>query len=64
MNTYMKYDLTNDEANTLKDILRVIGKDDDLNDSFAEGLGMSVEDFNDATDIIYTKLGNGRVSTK
>ena len=60
----MKYNLTNDEANTIKDILRTLGKDEELNNQMAEGLGMSVDAFNETTDAIYSKLGNGRIIVK
>lgn len=60
----MKYNLTNDEANTIKDILRVIGEDEDLTDGIAKSLGITVDAFNDTTDLIYSKLGNGRIIVK
>ena len=56
----MKYNLTNDEANTIKDILRVIGEDENLTDGIAKSLGITVDAFNDTTDLIYSKLGNPR----
>ena len=57
----MKYNLTNDEANTIKDILRVIGEDEDITDGIAKSLGMTVDAFNDTTDLIYSKLGNPQI---
>lgn len=60
----MKYNLTDTEANILKDILRTLGKDEELNNQMAEGLGMSVDAFNETTDAIYSKLGNGRIIVK
>ena len=60
----MKYDLTNNEANLLKDILKIVGRDDGLTLDLAEGLGMSADAFNDISDVIYSKLGNGRILTE
>lgn len=51
-----KYNLTDDEANVIKDILKTIGRDDELNDSMATSLGMSQDKFNDVTDGIFAKL--------
>ena len=76
----MKYNLTNDEANTIKDILLIIGEDAGAirclpirrlcwgRRLFSElvrlRLGMTVDAFNDTTDLIYSKLGNGRIIVK
>jgi hypothetical protein len=60
----MKYNLTDDEANVIKDILKAIGRDDELNDSMAAAVGMSQDKFNDVTDEIFNKLGNGRVTVE
>ena len=58
----MKYNLTDSEANLVKDILKVLGKDDDLNAQVAEATGFELNEFNDLADSIFTKLGNGRVT--
>ena len=54
--------LTESEQNLIKDILKAIGNDDDLNHQFANTVGMSVMEFNDVADKIFEKLGNGRIS--
>lgn len=58
----MKYELTNNEANTLKDILLVIGKDTVLTRRLAASAGLTVRTFNRLTDRAFQKLGNGRVT--
>lgn len=52
-----KYNLTDEEANIIKEILKAIGRDDELNDSMAAALGMSQDKFNNVTDGIFIKLG-------
>jgi hypothetical protein len=56
-----KEKLTESDENLIKDILKVIGQDSTLNRQFASAVGLKTKGFNDATDAIYTKLGNGRV---
>jgi hypothetical protein len=55
-------DLTEQEQNLIKDILKAIGNDDFLNAQFARGVGMSQVEFNGIADKIFEKLGNGRVT--
>ena len=55
-------ELTQKEENAIKDILKAIGRDDNLNHQFANTVGMSVMEFNDVADKIFEKLGNGRIS--
>lgn len=49
----MKYNLTDEEANFIKDILQVTS---------ARALGMKHEEFNEIADTIFIKLGNGRLT--
>lgn len=57
------YNLTDEQANLLKDILKVIGKDDELTAQFAGALGIGIEGFNPIADGAFIALGNGRVTT-
>ena len=57
----MKNDLTEQEQNLIKDLLRHIGRDDEFNETMAEAVGMNVEQFDNLADSIFTKLGNGRL---
>jgi hypothetical protein len=59
-----KYNLTNDEANLVKDILKALGKNDELNNSVASMVGMEENQFNLLADSIFSKLGNGRVTVE
>ena len=45
------------------DILKVIGNDESLNTNFPKTLEMSPESWNEQTDTIFNKLGNGRLTT-
>lgn len=56
--------LTTIEQNLIKDILKVIGKDDDLNTQFASAVGLSEDEFNQQTDVIFNKLQNGRLTVE
>jgi hypothetical protein len=56
--------LTESQQNLVKDILKVIGKDDQLNAQFAKAAGMSEDEFDEATEEIFRKLGNGRVTVE
>lgn len=60
----MKYNLTDSEANLVKDLLKHIGRDDNLNTEMASAVGMEENEFNDITDKIFNKLGNGRVTVE
>lgn len=53
--------LTEQEQNLIKDILKVIGNDDALNKQFARSVGMSEPEFNEISDSVFNKLGNGRL---
>jgi hypothetical protein len=55
------YSLTFQEANLIKDILKIIGADDEMNAQFAEGLKMPEDVFNEIADKTFEKLGNGQV---
>ena len=48
--------LTDTEKSIITEILRVIGRDEYLNEQFAEANGMEVDDFNDITDDLFRKL--------
>ena len=48
--------LTLAEKSIVTEILRVIGRDEYLNEQFAEANGMEVDDFNDITDDLFRKL--------
>jgi hypothetical protein len=58
------YNLTDDEANVIKDILKVIG--DPVNRrvgmQIAEEIKMPIRRFDMLLDSAFTKLGNGRVT--
>ena len=54
-------ELSQPEQNLIKDILKLIGRDDDLNTQVATSLGMSVDQFNGLSDSAFIKLGNGRL---
>lgn len=58
------YNLTDTQANLVKDILKVLGNDDELNEQVANAVGLTLEDFNDQADLIFVKLGNGRVTVE
>ena len=58
----MNKNLTDAEQNVVKDILKLIGKDDEMNESFAAQLGMDLDDFNEIADLIFEKLQNGRLT--
>jgi hypothetical protein len=60
----MKYEITDFEANVIKDILQAVGRDDELNYDIAAGLGMSEDEFNKIADKIFNKLQNGRLTVK
>ena len=48
--------LTLAEKSIVTEILRVIGRDEYLNEQFAEANGMEVDDFNDIADDLFRKL--------
>ena len=48
--------LTDTEKSIITEILRVIGRDEYLDEQFAEANGMEVDDFNDITDDLFRKL--------
>ena len=54
--------LTETEQNLVKDILKTIGRDEGLEKSFADAVGMELLDFGSACDEIFKKLENGRVT--
>ena len=54
--------LTVQEQNLIKDILKVIGNDDEMNASFAQSVGMTERGFNEISDLIFNKLQNGRLT--
>lgn len=60
----MNKQLTEKEQNVIKDILKIIGKDDEMNESFAAGLGMDVEEFDEITETIFRKCENGRLTVQ
>lgn len=57
-------ELTAEEQNFIKDILRTIGRDDELNSDFAGYLGMSEKEFDKIGDSIFDKLQNGRLTVE
>lgn len=55
-------DLTEQEQNLVKDVLKFMGQDDDLNAQFAKACGFdNAEDFDLVADSVFKKLGNGRL---
>ena len=64
----MNKQLNDIQKNFLKDILKVMGKDDALNEEFANALGMDLDNFNELADEVFETLGNdltaGRVAFK
>lgn len=60
----MNAPLTTQEENLIKDILKLIGNDDDLNTGFPKSLEypMEQDEFDKLSDSIFNKLGNGRVT--
>lgn len=58
------YSLSDKQVNMVKDILQVIGKDDNLNEGFANALQMNLDDFNELADAVFENLGNGRVTVE
>jgi hypothetical protein len=56
------YNLTDEQANVVKDVLKLIGQDDELNARFAAAVWMSTDKFNDVTDGAFIALGNGRLT--
>ena len=64
----MNKQLNDIQKNFLKDILKVMGKDDALNEGFANALGMDLDNFNELADEVFETLGNdltaGRVAFK
>lgn len=53
--------LTEQEQNLIKDLLKHIGNDEDFNEEMASAVGMTVREFDDITESIFKKLGNGRL---
>ena len=60
----MNKQLNDNQKNFLKDILKVMGKDDALNEGFANALGMDLENFNELADETFETLGNGRLTVE
>lgn len=60
----MNKKLTRCEQNLIKDVLRAIGQDDELEKQFARSAGMRPQSFSRCANLIYLKLGNGRVTTQ
>lgn len=58
------YELTDMEADMVKDILKIIGNDRTLNNQMARATGHSVNNFNMVADNVFRKLGNGRVTVE
>ena len=56
--------MTTEQENIIKDILRLIGKDDELTEQFADALGMGVDEFNNVADAIFNGLQNGRLTVE
>jgi len=56
-----KYNLTEQQTNLVKDILKFIGCDDELNAQLAEAIGMTDETFTKIADEVFINLGNGRI---
>lgn len=54
--------LTEQEQNVLKDILKHIGNDVFLNREIAKVVNLSEVEFDAITDSVFRKLGNGRVT--
>ncbi|MEK6878465.1 MAG: hypothetical protein AABY22_02600 [Nanoarchaeota archaeon] len=53
--------MTKEHQNFIKDILRLIGKDDELTEEFAKALDLSENKFNDIADDIFDELKNERL---
>ena len=60
----MNKQLNDIQKNFLKDILKVMGKDDALNEGFANALGMDLDDFNELADEVFETLGNGQLTVE
>ena len=60
----MNKQLNGIQKNFLKDILKVMGKDDALNEGFANALGMDLDNFNELADETFETLGNGRLTVE
>ena len=60
----MNKQLNDNQKNFLKDILKVMGNDDALNEGFANALGMDLDDFNELADETFETLGNGRLTVE
>ena len=56
------YNLTDEEANVIKDVLKTIGEDAKMTRACAKAAGLTEKDFNDITDKAFIALGNGRVT--
>ena len=56
-----KPQLTRQEENVIKDILKLIGNDSKLNRALAHTCQLSEVEFDAITDSVFRKLGNGRV---
>lgn len=54
--------LTTEEQNFIKDVLKAIGRDDGLTTQFARALDTSEIQFNATCDSIFRKCENGRVT--
>lgn len=54
--------LTPNEANLVKDVLRIIGRNPKTESEYAREIGMTDLEFVEMSDSIFNKLGNGRVT--
>ena len=61
-NQMQKPQLTTQEENVIKDILKLIGNDSELNRTIAKACQLSEVEFDAITDSAFKKLGNGRVT--
>jgi hypothetical protein len=60
----MNKQLNDIQKNFLRDILNVMGKDDALNEGFANALGMDLDNFNELAEEVFIALGNGRLTVE
>ncbi len=56
--------LSVEEQNLVKDVLRTIGKDEQMNFAFAKSLGYNELDFDKLCEGIFQKMANGRVTVE
>ena len=58
------YNLTDEQANLLKDILKAIGHKPSVTKGLAAATGKTVKEFNQIADETFLALGNGRVTVQ